>query len=46
MFPLFQKLLKRRLEPTNGKQRCLSPLSFKISLRANINIYNTSNLNK
>ena len=28
-----------RLEPTNGKQCCLPPLSFKINLEVNINIY-------
>ena len=38
MFPLFQKYLNPRLEPTNGKQCCLPRLYFKISLKANINI--------
>ena len=38
MLPLFQKHLIPRLESTNGKQCCLPPLSFKINLKANINI--------
>ena len=32
--------------PKNGKQCCLPPLSFKISLKANKNIYLTFDLNK
>ena len=35
-----------RLETTNGKQCCLPPLPFKISFKANINFYQTSDLNK
>ena len=48
MFHLFQKCLNPRLKPTNGIKQCylLLPLSFKNSLKANINIYYTSDLNK
>ena len=35
----FENISTPRLEPTNGKQCCLPPLSFKISLKANIDIY-------
>ena len=48
--PLFQGILfwcsfflknisTPRIEPKNGKQFCLPLLSFKINLKANINIY-------
>ena len=33
-------------QPPNGKQCCLPPLSFKISLKANISNYQTPDLNK
>ena len=39
MFSLFQNYLNPRLERTNGKQYCLPPLYFKVSLKANKNIY-------
>ena len=42
----FKNISTSRLQPTNGKQNCLPHLSFKISLTANINIYQTSDLNK
>ena len=32
----FKNISTPRLEPTNGKQCCLPPLSFNLSLKANI----------
>ena len=40
MSPLLKNVSTPMLEPTNGiKQCCLPSLSFKNSLKANINIY-------
>ena len=41
----FKNISTSRLEPTNGKQCCLPPLTFKISCKVNINIRHLTLIN-